>query len=125
VSIHQLLNVARTVLTAVSETFAPKPDATSRQVRINGALCILVAFACFGITLGLMLAFGRIVPPAVLEVPALFIYATLTVGGYRLFFGVSAKADDSALRSLGRIAFGIVWIALLFGSLVGASILFR
>jgi hypothetical protein len=121
---RQLLNVARAALAAVSETFAPKPDATSRQVRINGALCIVVAFVCLGATFGLLLMFGEIVPPAVLAVPALFVYASLIVGGYRLFFGVSAKADDGPLMSFARIAFGIAWIVLLFGSLIGASILF-
>ena len=123
-NVRQLINVAGMALTAVSETFAPKQGATSRQVRINGALCIVVAFVCFGATFGLMLIFGKVVPPAVLAVPVLFMYASLIVGGYRLFFGVSAKADDGPLRSLARIAFGIAWIVVLFGSLIGASMVF-
>jgi hypothetical protein len=114
-------------LRVVSETFAPPKGSTSRQVRINGIMCIGVAFGLLALTGLIVLLISRIThaafEPAILVLPAMFSEASLIVGGYRLVFGMSAKADDSLLMSLARVAFGVTWIVLIFGSVIMAGAL--
>lgn len=120
-----LFRAASFSLRAVSETFAPQVGATSRQVRVNGAICIAAAFLTIVLAFGLILLLGSATAPAILALPAMFMYASLVVGGYRLVFGASPKSEDGPLRSLARVAFGVAWIVLIMGSLIGAQILFH
>ncbi|HLQ26820.1 MAG TPA: hypothetical protein VK138_13205 [Acidiferrobacterales bacterium] len=109
------LNLAGRILDGVSDSFSPSPVATSKEVRINGAIAVGMGFLCFAVAgavlflarseWGLRLAF----------VPAVAAYAFWIVGGYRLVFGVSAKADPYEVASLHRILFGVGWVVLLIG----------
>jgi len=121
----QIVDAGRFALSAVSETFAPSPNATSRQVRINGAICIGLGVSSFLVFFCIMWVFGPNIPMALGLVPSLFMYASLIVGGYRLVFGASAKAEPGEGASLSRILFGIGWMVLLFGSLIAVTVIFH
>jgi hypothetical protein len=54
-------------------------------------------------------AFGALIAPA------LFMYASFIVGGYRLVFGVSSKASPDEVLSLKRVIFGIAWMLFILG----------
>lgn len=51
--LSKFLNYAKLSLNAVSETFAPSPGSTKREVRINGAICILVGFLFLAVGIGI------------------------------------------------------------------------
>jgi len=122
--LNRFLKIARFSLTAVSETFAPPHNATARDVRINGAVCILVGFLCLGTSFILALAIGSSrLTLGTLLAPALFMYASLIVGGYRLVFGVSSKASPDEILSLKRVVFGIAWMLFILGLPICALIL--
>jgi hypothetical protein len=112
----KFLKIASFSLSAVSETFAPSPDATARDVRINGAICILVGFLCLagGIFLSLEIGSPRLALGALIA-PALFMYASLIVGGYRLVFGANSNQSTDEILSLKRVLFGTLWVVIIIG----------
>ena len=107
------------VLEGVTYSFSPKRGASSRDIRVNGALCVGAGFVVLLTAVGVML----VVPPRwsahVLLVPSLIVYATWLIGGYRLVFGASADSVGSWVR----IIFGIVFIVAMFGLLIGGVLL--
>lgn len=123
--LHHALKLPSRILDSVSASFSPSPAATTRDVRINGAITVAAGIFCF-VAYGLSMF---LLPTSDLAlklgfVPTMAGYAFLLVGGYRLVFGVSATARPHEIMSLKRIAFGVTWVIFVFGVLVGMAYLF-
>jgi hypothetical protein len=126
-TIHSFMRAADWSLSAVTQSFAPSPAATSRSIRINGAVCILFGMICsvaFGAAIFLLKA-----PNGLLLIPSFLAYAFFTVGGYRLIRGKEAVAQYPGEISFSRIALGCLSVAFCSGLLIGvvwiASLLFE
>lgn len=113
------------ILDGVTGTFTSAPNATSKEIRINGALTVGMGLVCFALSgLILFLSGNSGLAVKLSFAPMLAAYAFIIVGGYRLVFGANAKADPYEVVSFYRIIFGIAWIVLIFGGLILAIIWF-
>jgi hypothetical protein len=107
------------ILDGVSESFTSPPNATAREVRVNGALTVGMGFLCLALSGLLMFLSGSSeVAMKLVFAPAMAAYAFLIVGGYRLVFGANAKADPYEVVSIHRILFGVAWVVVLLGGLI-------
>jgi len=116
-TIRSFVRAAEWSLDAVLQSFAPPPAATSKSIRINGAVCILVGMVCVG-------AFGAAVlflkaPESLLLIASFLAYAFFTVGGYRLIRGKEASAQHPGEISYARILLGCLSVLFCFGLLIG------
>lgn len=122
------LAIARIALEATRNTFRVPPDASSRAIRKSGAIAVLCGFVAFLLPLPVLLLARDSPPIAVMAVPALFGYALIAVGGYRVLAGKDSFAEDSG-PSLRRIGLAVAAMLLFFGlpiaALIGFSILFE
>ncbi len=120
-----IVTAAGAALGAASTAFAPPADATSRQVRVSGAITVGIGACCFAVG-GLVLMFLQHQPQWMKAafLPIVAGYAFFLVGGYRLAFGKSAKAGLYETTSFKRIAFGVLWMVFIFGVLIGGIWLF-
>src|SRR5262252_2870231 len=127
--LHLIAEAGNRALDAVTESFSPRPGASPRDVRVNGAICVGIGFLCMASLLGGIYVLGGLLknPDShammFLLLPAFLGYAFLIVGGYRLVFGVSVKATADEV-SLFRILFGVLWILFLFATPLVVLILF-
>ena len=112
-------------LDAVSESFSPRTGSTSKEVRINGAICVGVGILCFACFIPIALFVGADKTAKLFLLPSLLGYAFSLVGGYRLVFGATPKADPHEVMSYKRILFGVAWVLLLFGLPIGLAFLFK
>lgn len=103
-------------LDVVRDTIAPPCEATSRSIRRNGLLCILLGVVCFGITAGLAVLFPKV--PPILLIPVMLAYALFAVGGYRMIRGKEPSPLHTAEISFDRVFLGIASILFCFGLLV-------
>jgi hypothetical protein len=121
----RFVDCGRMVLRAVTETFVLPPNTTSRQVRINGAICIALALIWAAFFVVVLSLYGPDTPMEFMALPSWFMYASLMIGGYRLVFGLGVGVEVGEAVPLARIVFGAAWIVILVGSLVGATMLFH
>ena len=119
-----IVKVGERALNAVQGSFTPKPNATSKEVRINGAICIGIGFLCIAGYGAAVLIAGPKIFSEIFLLPIMLAYACLVVGGYRLVFGVSAKANPYEVLAWRRVLFGIGWILFLFGLPIALRIYF-
>ena len=117
-----LLNVSERILDGVSSSFSPPLGASAKQVRINGAISVAAGAVCLAAGVFVLAIFGGKLSSVGLA-PIIAGHAFVLVGGYRLVFGVSAKADAYEVMSLHRILFGVVWLVFMFGVPILAIIL--
>lgn len=117
----QIIQISSRVLDAVSNSFSPPAGATSRQVRINGAICVGFGFLMLVVSFLVILLLPSRLSAKVLLVPSLLVYVLWIVGGWRLVFGVSANSEGGALASLQRIFFGIAFVITMGGLFVGLA----
>lgn len=107
------------ILEGVSESFTSSPNATTREVRINGALTVGMGFLCLALSgLLMFLSGGSEFAMKLIFAPVMAAYAFLIVGGYRMVFGANAKADPYEVVSIHRILFGVAWVVVLMGGLL-------
>jgi hypothetical protein len=122
---RRLFSVADTAIDAVGATFAPPADATSRQIRVNGALCIAAALGCLVAFGALAWGWHRLFPeygppsPKLVIVPAIAFYVLTMFGTYRLIVGKSPQPRYPGEISLKRVMFAIASILMVFATLVG------
>jgi len=95
-------------LTGVVESFAPRKDATSKEIRINGLMAIGIGVAFFGSSILLLRA--KYAPESFMLLPIFFGYAFIAVGGYRLIRGRSPAPEHAYELSISRILLGKVGI---------------
>jgi hypothetical protein len=117
----QIFRVASLVLDAVTSSFKPTPGSGSREIRINGAICVALGFAILLAAIPLMMVTPARWSAPVLMLPSLSVYVLFLVGGYRLVLGAHAEKMSSA----ARIAFGIIFIASMFGALIGGAMILQ
>jgi hypothetical protein len=128
---RHLLRYSEIVLEGVRETMSPPRSATSREIRVNGALCVLAAVLVLGFSCILLFSaqaassFKVRQFPIVLLIPSLLFYVLTIVGGYRVLVGKSPEPAYPGEVSLKRVAYGIastlLVCALIFGLLaIGA-----
>lgn len=110
-------------LDAVSESFSPRAGSTSKEVRINGAVCVGVGISCFACFIPMALFLNADQTAKLFLLPSLLGYAFTLVGGYRLVFGATPKADPYEVLSYKRILFGVAWVLLLLGLPIGLAYL--
>lgn len=116
-TIRSLMRMGQWSLDAVSQSFAPPPNATSKSVRIQGAVCIGVGIVCvvvFGAGIAVLHA-----PAGLLAVPSLLGYAFFSVGGYRLIRGKEPAAQYPGEISLARIALACLSVVFCFSLIIG------
>lgn len=107
---------------ALLETFRPAEDASAREIRVNGAVCVGLGLLLFLAGGALMFALqGHAAPSLAIKIgvaPLLVAYALLIVGGYRVLTGREpADEASSTLASLRRIAVGVAAVVLSVGLL--------
>lgn len=126
-SLRTLVGATQFALDAVANSFSPSPTATSRTIRVNGAVCILVGMLCVLACGGLLMLWRA--SPMLLLFPSLLAYAFFTVGGYRLIRGQEPKAQHAGEVSGTRIALGCMAVLFCFSLLLAmiwvASMLFE
>ena len=99
-------------------TLRPPADATSSQIRLNGAACVGVGLVLFVVAGALAFAAHRLAEhsPLVQKLavgPILVAYVPIIVGGYRLLTGREPDdPGDSAWSSIRRIGLGVVAVVL-------------
>lgn len=124
---RKLLGLGERVLTGVQHSFSPPKDATSRQVRVNGALCLLAAIGVLLIAGLLMIVASSLLPGrtqvamSVLLVPSLIFYALAIFGGFRLLVGKSPEPAYPGEVSFKRVAYGILSILMVFALVLGIA----
>lgn len=116
-----LTRTAALALRAASESFSPPPSATSRSIRINGGICLLLGFASMLACGALMLLLKA--GPSVLLLPSLLAYAFFAVGGYRLIRGKEPRAAQAGEVSLSRIFLGCASVVFCGAMLVSLGFL--
>ncbi len=102
-------------------SFSPRKEATSKEIRTNGALCTGIGFLCFILCIPLMYLLNSGASAKLMFLPAMLGYAFIVVGGYRLVFGKKLEAETPYDTSLTRILFGVGWIVLCFGLFIGLA----
>src|SRR5262245_43538271 len=119
----QIFHAASRVLDAITTSLSPAPGATSREVRVNGSICVGLGFLMLAVAGGIIF----LLPPEwsvkVALLPILFLYALWLIGGYRLTFGASPNSNAGPLDSIMRIGFGLVFILAMAGLFVGVAAL--
>lgn len=108
----RIFTVAQDILASVSGTFSPPAGATSRQVRVNGAitfsLSIVLLIASFLAFIGMQALIPDARIPSGLFMLIVFgFYAMAMVGGYRLIAGKSPQAADATEFSSRRLLIGL------------------
>jgi hypothetical protein len=116
-TIRGFVRAAEWSLDAVTHSFAPPPSATSKSIRINGAVCILVGMAFVAVFGGAVLLLKA--PDTLLLFASFLAYAFFTVGGYRLIRGKEATVQHPGEISYARIFIGCLSVAFCFGLLIG------
>jgi hypothetical protein len=121
VRLSSFFQAGNRALDAVSTSFAPPEDATSASIRRNGALCVGIGVLCFALGAAII----AIVPslPIAAMLPIFAGYAFIVVGAYRAIMGKTPKPEYPDELSMGRIAFAIAAIVLVFGALIGLAAL--
>lgn len=126
-SLGLIVNAAQRSLDAVALSFSPPATSTSRTIRWNGLICLLIGLVCI-VTGGLLIAVSH-APPTLAMMPVMLAYAFFTVGGYRLIRGKEPAPAHSAEISFSRIFIGcfsvVFCVALLLGLVKIASFLFE
>ena len=124
---RQLLRYSELVLDGVKKSMSPPPGATSREIRANGAICILAAILVMAVAAILIFSVQTVSSftvqqfPVVLLIPSLLFYVLTIVGGYRLLVGKSPEPAYPGEVSLKRIAYGIASILLVLALVVGVA----
>jgi hypothetical protein len=124
---HKLLSFGEQVLAAVQHTFSPPRNASSREVRVNGALCLLAAFLVLVAAGLLMVVMSALMPArsqavmAVLIAPAMLFYALSIFGGYRLLVGKTPEPAYPGEVSFKRVAYGISSVLMMFALVLGLA----
>jgi hypothetical protein len=122
---RSLLRYGELGLDGVRESISPPPNATSRQIRGNGALCILAAILVMSLMGLFYFSVSAILPggvqqiPVVAVVPVFLFYALTIIGGYRLLVGKSPEPAYPGEVSLKRVAYGIGSTLLVFTLIFG------
>jgi hypothetical protein len=123
----RILGHGERILAAVQHSFSPPRTATSREVRVNGALCLLAAFLVLiatGLVFYAMLAFLPSRTQGIMAVvlaPALVFYALSLFGGYRLLVGKSPEPAYPGEMSFKRIAYGIASVLMMCTLVLGLA----
>jgi hypothetical protein len=115
----QILQIGSRALDAISDSLSPAPGATSRQIRINGAICVGLGFLMMIIGGGILFFLPPQWSAKVAVLPILLVYGLWLIGGYRLAFGGNPKSKAGLLDSIIRVTFGIVFIIAMAGLLIG------
>jgi len=124
-----IVRPAERILEAVRTSFAPRKDATSREIRLNGLICLcaaLGAMAVVGLLIwisSLVLPSNARVSPEVVLVPALAFYVLTRFGGYRLLVGKSPEPAGPGEVSPKRILFGIASVLMVFALVLGIAVI--
>lgn len=109
---------------ALGETFAPSRDATSRMVRVHGAVTIGLGVIGMIASGALSLALGRFGSWAVQlsMASSIVILPMFAFGGYRLILGAEpASEGNSVVASVRRISVAIVSIVL--GGMIATAVM--
>ncbi|MFZ6873712.1 hypothetical protein ACO0LF_16760 [Undibacterium sp. Di27W] len=112
-----ILHGGAKALDAVSESFAPKPGASSSDIRKNGLLCLAIGLLC--VFLSISLIFVKPMIPALMMLPILLSYAFMIVGAYRAIFGKTPKPAYPGELSIKRVSFAVITIVFFFGAIAG------
>jgi len=102
---------------ALLGTFRPDANASTRQIRVHGAVCVGLGLLLFLAAGALMFIFERHAAPSMAMklamAPLLVAYALVIVGGYRVLTGREpADEASTAGASIRRIAVGVLAVVL-------------
>lgn len=118
-----MLKAGTDAIDAVSESFSPRNDASSRQIRLNGLQCLCIGLLCFLCSCSIIFFFPKQATIAML--PMMLAYTFIVVGGYRIVFGKSPKPAHVGEVSLMRIVFAVGTIVTAVCSLLGLLLLLK